>query len=174
MLVVASYRYLPSGGKYTDDEVVEQDDEADADGGEKETGMAAAGAGAEVGAEGTMQLEGVELKDEEAGAGGQAGKDVKPVVAAGVAAAAATATVTAAVAGVITEATSTPIPPLPPPTLRQLMTSAEYIGLICWFSVIVCPMQYYVQSIGYQLEQKVGPGKRCMPRHPPRSSHRYE
>jgi len=34
------------------------------------------------------------------------------------------------------------------------MTSAEYIGLITWFSVIVTPCQYFVQSIGYQLELK--------------------
>lgn len=34
------------------------------------------------------------------------------------------------------------------------MTSAEYVGLLVWFSVIVTPSQYYVLSIGYQLEQK--------------------
>jgi len=39
------------------------------------------------------------------------------------------------------------------------MKSSEYIGLLVWFNVIVTPLQYYVASIGYQLEQKVG---RCM------------
>jgi LAT3 family solute carrier family 43 protein 3 len=37
---------------------------------------------------------------------------------------------------------------------RDLMMSDEYIGLLVWFSVVVTPSQYYVLSIGYQLEQK--------------------
>ena len=32
--------------------------------------------------------------------------------------------------------------------------SDEYICLLVWFSVVVTPSQYYVLSIGYQLEQK--------------------
>ena len=34
------------------------------------------------------------------------------------------------------------------------MMSDEYICLLVWFSVVVTPSQYYVLSIGYQLEQK--------------------
>ena len=41
-----------------------------------------------------------------------------------------------------------------PPSRREQMTSVEYIALLLWFSVIVTPSQYYVLSIGYQLEQK--------------------
>lgn len=37
---------------------------------------------------------------------------------------------------------------------RDLMMSDEYICLLVWFSVVVTPSQYYVLSIGYQLEQK--------------------
>ena len=37
---------------------------------------------------------------------------------------------------------------------RELMTSGEYILLLAWFSVIMPPMQYYIMSIGYQLERK--------------------
>lgn len=37
---------------------------------------------------------------------------------------------------------------------QDLMMSDEYIGLLVWFSVVVTPSQYYVLSIGYQLEQK--------------------
>jgi len=40
------------------------------------------------------------------------------------------------------------------PTRNELMLSAEYIGLITWFSIVVAPGQYYVASIGYQLEEK--------------------
>ena len=39
-------------------------------------------------------------------------------------------------------------------SLRDLMMSDEYICLLVWFSVVVTPSQYYVLSIGYQLEQK--------------------
>jgi len=39
-------------------------------------------------------------------------------------------------------------------TRRDLMTSPEYIGLLLWFGVMVTPYQYYILSIGYQMEQK--------------------
>lgn len=45
-------------------------------------------------------------------------------------------------------------PPLKDRPLKDLLTSAEYLGLLGWFSIIVTPSQYYVLSIGYQLEQK--------------------
>lgn len=37
--------------------------------------------------------------------------------------------------------------------MEQLM-SKEYILLILWFTACCCPLQYYVMSIGYQLEQR--------------------
>jgi hypothetical protein len=45
-------------------------------------------------------------------------------------------------------------------TRKEIMMSSEYIGLLLWFSVIVTPGQYYVASIGYQLEQKIGPARK--------------
>lgn len=36
----------------------------------------------------------------------------------------------------------------------QQFISAEYVGLLIWFSIMLVPMQYYVGSIGFQLEQK--------------------
>jgi LAT3 family solute carrier family 43 protein 3 len=39
-------------------------------------------------------------------------------------------------------------------TWVNLYRYAEYIGLLLWFTVVVTPSQYYVLSIGYQLEQK--------------------
>mmetsp|Transcript_3036 Transcript_3036/g.4604 ORF Transcript_3036/g.4604 Transcript_3036/m.4604 type:complete len:554 (-) Transcript_3036:470-2131(-) len=41
-----------------------------------------------------------------------------------------------------------------PLTALQQMKSLEYILLIFWFSVCVFPLQYYVGSIGFQLEGK--------------------
>jgi hypothetical protein len=37
---------------------------------------------------------------------------------------------------------------------REQMRSAEYIGLVAWFTVVVCPLQFYISAIGYQLELK--------------------
>lgn len=36
----------------------------------------------------------------------------------------------------------------------QQFISPEYVGLMVWFSIMLVPMQYYVGSIGFQLEQK--------------------
>ncbi len=36
----------------------------------------------------------------------------------------------------------------------RLLTSDEFVGLVLWFSVMVTPSQYYVLSVGYQLERK--------------------
>jgi MFS family permease len=36
----------------------------------------------------------------------------------------------------------------------HLLTCDEFIGLVLWFSVMVTPSQYYVLSVGYQLERK--------------------
>ena len=36
----------------------------------------------------------------------------------------------------------------------HLLTCDEFIGLVIWFSVMVTPSQYYVLSVGYQLERK--------------------
>lgn len=40
------------------------------------------------------------------------------------------------------------------PTAIQQMKSAEYILLCTWFSICLVPLQYYVGSIGFQLEEK--------------------
>lgn len=40
------------------------------------------------------------------------------------------------------------------PTAIQQMKSAEYILLCAWFSICLVPLQYYVGSIGFQLEEK--------------------
>ncbi|KAL7538436.1 hypothetical protein ACHAXR_008550 [Thalassiosira sp. AJA248-18] len=37
---------------------------------------------------------------------------------------------------------------------RELLFISEYIALLMWFSVCVIPLQYYVGSIGFQLEGK--------------------
>jgi hypothetical protein len=34
------------------------------------------------------------------------------------------------------------------------MRSVEYIGLVGWFTVVVCPLQFYISAIGYQLKLK--------------------
>jgi hypothetical protein len=39
-------------------------------------------------------------------------------------------------------------------TTLQQMLSWEYIGLVAWFSACLVPMQYYIGSIGFQLEEK--------------------
>lgn len=45
-------------------------------------------------------------------------------------------------------------PSLSPPTALQQLVSYEYAGLTGWFSLSLVPLQYYVGSIGYQLEEK--------------------
>lgn len=47
-----------------------------------------------------------------------------------------------------------PPPPLSHLTRRGQLLSDEYIALLAWFSVCVTPAQYYVLSIGWQLERK--------------------
>jgi hypothetical protein len=41
-----------------------------------------------------------------------------------------------------------------PPTAMQQLKSVEYILLCTWFCVCIVPLQYYVGSIGFQLEDK--------------------
>ena len=41
-------------------------------------------------------------------------------------------------------------------TALEQMKSFEYIGLIAWFSVTLIPIQYYIATLGYQLELKFG------------------
>ena len=36
----------------------------------------------------------------------------------------------------------------------EQMRSVEYIGLVGWFTVVVCPLQFYISAIGYQLKLK--------------------
>jgi len=38
------------------------------------------------------------------------------------------------------------------PTALQQMKTPEYLLLCTWFSIVVIPMQYYVGTIGFQLE----------------------
>lgn len=40
------------------------------------------------------------------------------------------------------------------PTAFQQIRSGEYLGLLIWFSVCIVPLQYYVGTIGFQLEEK--------------------
>jgi LAT3 family solute carrier family 43 protein 3 len=40
------------------------------------------------------------------------------------------------------------------PGVVDLLKSGEYIWLVLWFSVLLIPLQYYVGTIGYQLEQR--------------------
>lgn len=40
------------------------------------------------------------------------------------------------------------------PTLWQQLRTREYLGLLIWFSVCIVPLQYYVATIGFQLEEK--------------------
>jgi len=42
----------------------------------------------------------------------------------------------------------------PDPTALQQLRSREYLGLLVWFSVCIVPLQYYVGTIGFQLEEK--------------------
>lgn len=37
---------------------------------------------------------------------------------------------------------------------EEQLRSAEYFGLVAWFTVVVCPMQFYISAIGYALETK--------------------
>ena len=39
-------------------------------------------------------------------------------------------------------------------TRAEQMRSAEYFGLVVWFTIVVCPLQFYISAIGYQLELK--------------------
>ena len=41
-----------------------------------------------------------------------------------------------------------------PPTAIQQILSLEYVLLFCWFSFSVLPLQYYIGTIGFQLEEK--------------------
>lgn len=41
-----------------------------------------------------------------------------------------------------------------PPTVWQQLRTREYLGLLIWFSVCIVPLQYYVGTIGFQLEEK--------------------
>ena len=41
-----------------------------------------------------------------------------------------------------------------PPSALEQMKSAEYVSLTIWFSTLLVPLQYYVGSIGFQLEEK--------------------
>lgn len=40
------------------------------------------------------------------------------------------------------------------PTVWQQLRTKEYLGLLIWFSVSIVPLQYYVGTIGFQLEEK--------------------
>jgi LAT3 family solute carrier family 43 protein 3 len=40
------------------------------------------------------------------------------------------------------------------PSALEQLKSAEYISLVAWFSILLVPLQYFVGSIGYQLEEK--------------------
>ncbi len=42
----------------------------------------------------------------------------------------------------------------PSPTAIEQMKSFEYVFLCIWFSICLTPLQYYVGSIGFQLEEK--------------------
>ena len=44
--------------------------------------------------------------------------------------------------------------PLQATRIRRLIFHSEYIALLSWFSICIIPMQYYVGSIGFQLEDK--------------------
>lgn len=39
-------------------------------------------------------------------------------------------------------------------SLKELMRTPEYLLLVLWFSVQVVPLQYYVASVGFQLERR--------------------
>ena len=41
-----------------------------------------------------------------------------------------------------------------PPTAMEQAKSSEYILLCTWFSIVLIPLQYYIGSIGFQLEAK--------------------
>jgi LAT3 family solute carrier family 43 protein 3 len=41
-----------------------------------------------------------------------------------------------------------------PPSALEQLKSAEYISLSIWFSISLVPLQYFVGSIGFQLEEK--------------------
>ena len=41
-----------------------------------------------------------------------------------------------------------------PPSALEQMKGAEYVSLTVWFSTLLVPLQYYVGSIGFQLEEK--------------------
>lgn len=41
-----------------------------------------------------------------------------------------------------------------PPSAREQIQTAEYALLVLWFSTVIAPAQYFIGSIGYQLEQK--------------------
>ena len=39
-------------------------------------------------------------------------------------------------------------------TRREQMLSTEFVGLVAWFTIVVCPAQFFISTIGYQMEQK--------------------
>jgi MFS family permease len=41
-----------------------------------------------------------------------------------------------------------------PPSALEQMKSAEYVSLLVWFSTSLVPSQYFIGSIGFQLEEK--------------------
>jgi hypothetical protein len=41
-----------------------------------------------------------------------------------------------------------------PPSALEQLKSAEYVSLLVWFSTSLGPLQYYIGSIGFQLEEK--------------------
>jgi len=54
----------------------------------------------------------------------------------------------------------TSTPPPPPTSLRtkihrilKILIQKEYLALLAWFSLLIVPLQYYIGTIGYQLEK---------------------
>jgi MFS transporter, LAT3 family, solute carrier family 43, member 3 len=47
-----------------------------------------------------------------------------------------------------------PLTPNAAPTAMELLKCTEYIWLVIWFTVNLVPLQYYIATIGFQLEQK--------------------
>jgi MFS family permease len=39
-------------------------------------------------------------------------------------------------------------------TRSEQLSSPEFIGLVAWFTIVVCPAQFFISTIGYQMEQK--------------------
>jgi MFS family permease len=125
VLLVLSWMYLPYGFKFTLDE----NDENDAKGKDEEVGH---------------------LDEEKATS---ASATALPVVLSD------GKTRVAATGKEGTHTKAAPVNEKPPPPLSHLtrrgqLFSDEYVALLAWFSFCVTPAQYYVQSIGWQLERK--------------------